>query len=220
VAICVRAWYNVTQRHQAGFLVWLLACLLGGVLFAEVYGYGLHRLMHSDVIAFTSRNHMIHHLKIYGPRMKQRPEDGYRFAVAGRANLGGIGMEWLVPIGLTIVVILVTFRGLGATWLHASVFLSSALFYSYFLFWLLHNAMHQRVTWMLRQPWLRRWFLAARHRHDVHHVRLDSEGRLYANFGIGFAWMDHVFGTAHQQATLVEDAALARAHDRYREVVG
>jgi sterol desaturase/sphingolipid hydroxylase (fatty acid hydroxylase superfamily) len=189
------------------------------VVFAEVYGYWLHRLMHSDAIAFMSRNHMIHHLKIYGPRMKQRPEAGYRYAIAGRTNFGGIGTEWLVPIGMTVVLILVAIRGLGGTWLQAGVFLGSALFYSYFLFWLLHNAMHQRETWMSRQPWFRTWFLAARRRHDIHHVRLNAEGRLYANFGIGFAWMDHLAGSAYQQATPVEDTALARAHDRYREVV-
>lgn len=197
-----------------------LAAVVGGVVFAEIYGYWLHRLMHSDVIAFMSRNHMIHHLKIYGPRMKQRPEDGYRYAIAGRTNLGGIGVEWLAPIGLTIIVICVVFYLAGATWLQASLFLGAALLYSYFLFWLLHNAMHQRDAWMLRQPWLTRWFLAARRRHDIHHVRLNAEGRLYANFGIGFAWMDHVFGTARRQASRVEDAALSRAHERYRDVVG
>src|SRR5690606_35612357 len=175
--------------------------------------------MHSDVIAFMSRNHMIHHLEIYGPRMKQRPEARYRFAVSGRASLGGIGMEWLVPIGVTIVVILLGFRVAGGTWAQAGVFLSAALLYSYFLFWLLHNAMHQQEAWLLRRRWLARWFLGARRRHDIHHVRLDSEGRLYANFGIGFAWMDHVFGTAYHQATRVEDAALERAHRRYHGVM-
>jgi len=175
--------------------------------------------MHSDAIAFMSRNHMIHHLKIYGPRMKQRPEVGYRFAVSGRVSLGGIGTEWLVPIGVTIVAILLGFRVAGGTWAQAGVFLGAALLYSYFLFWLLHNAMHQQETWLVRRRWLARWFLGARRRHDIHHVRLNAEGRLYANFGIGFAWMDHVFGTAYGQATRVEDAALERAHDRYREVV-
>lgn len=196
-----------------------MACLAGGVLFAEIYGYWLHRVMHSDVIAFMSRNHMIHHLKIYGPRMKQRPQVGYRFAVSGRASLGGIGMEWLVPIGVTIAAILVTFRLLGGTLAPATVFLGSALLYSYFLFWMLHNAMHQRETWLLRRPWLANWFLRARRRHDIHHVRLNRDGRLYANFGIGFGWLDRVFGTAYEQASRVEDSALARAHDRYREVV-
>lgn len=199
--------------------MWLIACLVGGVLFAEVYGYWLHRLMHSDRIAFMSRNHMIHHLRLYGPRMKQRPEAGYRYAVSGRANLGGIGMEWLVPIGVTIAAILVTFRVLGGSWLQAATFLGSALLYSYFLFWLLHNAMHQRETWMLRQAWLEPWFLAARRRHDIHHVRLNAEGQLYANFGIGFGGMDRIFGTRYAQATRVEDAALERAHERYREIL-
>lgn len=192
---------------------------VSGILFAEFYGYWLHRLMHSDVIAFMSRNHMIHHLQIYGPRMKQRPEAGYRYAVAGRANLGGIGLEWLVPIGLTIGVIVMVFAVMGAPRWGTVVFLGTALGYSYFLFWLLHNSMHQRETWLIEHAWIGPWFRRARRRHDIHHVRLNAEGRLYTNFGIGFGGLDRVFGTASSQAAPVEDAALARAHERYREVV-
>jgi sterol desaturase/sphingolipid hydroxylase (fatty acid hydroxylase superfamily) len=199
--------------------MWILACSVGGVLFAEVYGYWLHRLLHSDTIHFLSRNHMIHHLQLYGPRMKQRPEAGYRFAVTGRTHLGGIGLEWLVPIGTTIAVIFSVFLVLGGSWLQALVFVVAAVGYSYFLFWHLHNAMHQRETWLARSPWFGRWFLGARRRHDIHHVRINGEGLLDSNFGIGFGGMDRVFGTAASRATTVSDAALARARERYRDVV-
>ncbi len=199
--------------------MWIVGSLLGGVLFAEIYGYWLHRLLHSDKIHLLSRNHMIHHLQIYGPRMKQRPETAYRYAVSGRANVGGVGLEWLVPIAVSIGVIFVAFWLAGGTSLQASVFVGVALGYSYFLFWHLHNAMHQRETWLSKSRWLSPWFLRARRRHDIHHVRLNAQGFLYSNFGIGFGWMDNVFGTAFTNATRVEDASLTRARERYRDVV-
>lgn len=200
--------------------MWIVASLVGGILFAEVYGYWLHRLMHSDVIHFVSRNHMIHHLDLYGPRMKQRPDAAYRFSVAGRMNVLGIGLEWLIPIGVTIAAIYGVFSVAGASAVSATVFVGGSLGYSYFLFWHLHNAMHQRETWLSRSRWLSSWFLRARRRHDIHHVRLDADGYLYSNFGIGFAWMDHVFGTAYTRAAPVTDDALHRAHARYRDVIG
>lgn len=200
--------------------MWIVASLVGGILFAEVFGYWLHRLMHSDVIHFMSRNHMIHHLQLYGPRMKQRPDSAYRFSVAGRLNVLGIGLEWLIPIGITIGAIYGGFAAAGVPIVYATAFVGGALAYSYFLFWHLHNAMHQRETWLSRSRWLSPWFLRARRRHDIHHVRLDGEGYLYSNFGIGFAWMDHVFGTAYAQAAPVTNDALRQAHTRYRDVIG
>ncbi len=199
--------------------MWIVGSLVGGILFAEIYGYWLHRLLHSDKIHFLSRNHMIHHLQIYGPRMKQRPEVAYRYAVSGRASLGGVGLEWLVPIAVSIGVIFVAFWLAGGAPLHASVFVAVALGYSYFLFWHLHNAMHQRETWLGKSRLLSPWFLKARRRHDIHHVRLNAQGLLYSNFGIGFGWMDRVCGTAFTNAAPVVDASLARAHERYRDVV-
>lgn len=200
--------------------MWSIAWIVGGVLFAEVYVYWLHRLLHSDKIHWLTRNHMIHHLKIYGPRMKQRPEVAYRYAVAGRAHLGGLGLEWLVPIGVTSTALYGIFALVGAPWTRASLFIGVALLYSYFVLWRLHNTMHQRETWVSELPLVKGWFARARRRHDIHHVRLNDQGFLNANFGIAFAWTDRLFGTFCDRASPVNDAALERAHERYREVMG
>ncbi len=50
------------------FISWMLA---------EFYGYCLHILLHLDKVKWVYKNHMIHHLKIYGPEMNQRPDFDY-----------------------------------------------------------------------------------------------------------------------------------------------
>jgi sterol desaturase/sphingolipid hydroxylase (fatty acid hydroxylase superfamily) len=37
------------------------------ILTAELAGYVLHRVMHSERFPVLSRAHMIHHLELYGP---------------------------------------------------------------------------------------------------------------------------------------------------------
>ena len=49
----------------------LLSWASGSAVSAELLGYLLHRLLHSGWIAFLSRNHMRHHLVIYGPLQEQ-----------------------------------------------------------------------------------------------------------------------------------------------------
>ena len=52
----------------------LLSWATGSAVSAELLGYLLHRLLHSGWIAFLSRNHMRHHLVIYGPLQEQRSQ--------------------------------------------------------------------------------------------------------------------------------------------------
>src|SRR5580704_12852644 len=75
-----------------------LAC---SVLAAELAGYALHRLMHSDRFPAMSRAHLIHHLVIYGPKHPMRTPE-YHDATSGRAAIGNVGLEWLIPSGLIL----------------------------------------------------------------------------------------------------------------------
>src|SRR6476660_2187751 len=50
----------------------------------------------------------------------------------------------------------------------------------------LHDRMHIHGFWMEKNPLLRRWFLSAHKRHDIHHWALNDAGYMDRNFGIGF----------------------------------
>jgi hypothetical protein len=67
----------------------LLAWIAGSVLSAELLGYGLHRLLHSGIVPALSRNHMKHHLVLYGPLQKQH-STAYHNATEGRALCSAI----------------------------------------------------------------------------------------------------------------------------------
>src|SRR5260221_6494661 len=80
------------------YIVFTLAC---SVLVAELAGYALHRVMHSDRFPAMSRAHLIHHLLIYGPKQPMRTAE-YNDATTGRAYIGNVGLEWVVPSGMIL----------------------------------------------------------------------------------------------------------------------
>ena len=170
----------------------------GSVLAAELAGYGLHRLMHSERFPALSRAHLIHHLLVYGPKQPMRTAE-YKDATTGRASIGNVGMEWIVPSGIILAVCW------GALWL-LSVPLAYRLLSTFallawpiFMFSYLHDRMHIRNFWMERTPGLNWWFRKARRLHDIHHRSLDPDGRMDKNFGIGFFLFDRVFRTFAKQ---------------------
>src|SRR5258708_26241641 len=59
----------------------------------------------------------------------------------------------------------------------------------------LHDRMHLSDFWMAKNPFFRRWFLAARRLHDIHHHALNDDGRMVSNFGIGLFLFDRLFRT-------------------------
>src|SRR5436305_6584452 len=70
----------------------------GSCISTELLGYWLHRLLHSGAIGSLSRNHMKHHLVMYGPLQEQCSKT-YRDATEGNLSLGNICREWLFPAG-------------------------------------------------------------------------------------------------------------------------
>ena len=68
----------------------IAAWALSAILVSELFGYPLHRLLHSGFIHFLSKNHMQHHLLLYGPLQKQRPREEHLDATTGQVALGNI----------------------------------------------------------------------------------------------------------------------------------
>lgn len=178
---------------------YLLMTVLFSVLIAELAGYWLHRLLHSDKIRFLSRGHLIHHFLVYGPRQPMRTEAGYMDATDNRFSVGNIGLEWLIPSAIVLSIcwsVMIWFHvPRGYQWL--AVF--SLLAWPIFMFSYLHDRMHEENYWMAGVPLLKGWFLRARRLHDIHHRSLDADGRMDSNFGIGFYWFDRFFGTISQK---------------------
>jgi len=166
----------------------------GSCLSAELMGYALHRLLHSGAIGFLSRSHMQHHLVQYGPLEQQRSAN-YRDAIDQRLALGNIGVEWLMPAALLLIVALVLFRILGIPLLYQVVYVGCTLGWSFLMFSYLHDVMHVEGFWLEKTPLLKRWFAGARRRHDIHHRALNDQGIMNKNFGIGLFLFDRLFGS-------------------------
>ena len=194
----------------------MIGWILAGCVFSEYAGYFLHRLLHSDRVRFLSKNHMIHHLLVYGP--KDLRSDHYRSPTIGnysRAAISGLGLEWLVPVGIVVAAILGVFAALQIQPRHQIAFIGSALGWSYLMFDVVHNAMHVHNPILMRIPFVRRWFIRARRLHDIHHIQIDSRGLMNRNFGICFFFLDRVFGTLEKQAKPLDQQSYRQALHRY-----
>ncbi len=161
---------------------------------AELFGYWLHRLMHSGAIRFLSRSHMKHHLVLYGPQQKQR-SGHYQDATEHRLALGNIGVEWLIPAIVFLSSMVAIFHYFHIRWLYQAAYFVSSLSWSFLMFSYLHDAMHIRGIWLEKNRWLRNWFVLSRRRHDTHHCQIDDRGLMDKNFGIGLFIFDRLFGT-------------------------
>lgn len=172
----------------------IVVTLVCSILAAELVGYALHRLMHSDRFPAMSRAHLIHHLLLYGPKQPLRTAE-YKDATTGRASLGNVGLEWLVPSGIILAVCWIALWLLHVTPAYRLLSTFTLLAWSSFMFSYLHDRMHLRNFWMERAPVLKWWFRKARRLHDIHHRSLDADGRMDKNFGIGFFFFDRIFRT-------------------------
>ncbi|HUJ31375.1 MAG TPA: sterol desaturase family protein [Candidatus Acidoferrum sp.] len=183
-----------------GPLWWLAILKIAGwiafsILVAELAGYFLHRLLHSEKIRWLSRSHMEHHLEHYGPLQPMRPSPKYIDATASRWSIGNVGLEWIAPSAVLLALFVAVFAVARIPWPYQVSFIVITLGWSASMFSYLHDRMHIREFWMERSWFLRRWFIPARRLHDIHHLSLNDSGRMNRNFGIGFFWFDRVFGT-------------------------
>lgn len=181
---------------------------------AELLGYWLHRLLHCGAIRFLSRSHMKHHLVFYGPLQRQR-SDTYRDATDDSISLGNIGLEWLIPAGLLIAIMIGVFHFFHVPWPFQVLSLGTILSWSFAMFSYLHDVMHVEGFWLTKNKWLKRWFLTARRLHDIHHRALNDRGLMDKNFGIGFFWFDRLFRTLSVQQTPFNHRGYAIAREKF-----
>jgi sterol desaturase/sphingolipid hydroxylase (fatty acid hydroxylase superfamily) len=191
-----------------------------GIVVSEFLGYILHRLLHSGRIAWLSQSHMIHHLVLYGPWDPMRPGVDYRSATEGRARLGNVGLEWLVPGAAMLGTLRGVFSLMRVPRGQQITFFTTSLLWSFVVFSYLHDRMHEKGFWMEGTPVLRRWFLRARDFHDIHHMALNNDGLMDRNFGIGFFVFDRLFGTRSERCEKFNENGYERALQRFAKVVG
>jgi hypothetical protein len=183
-------------------------------LLAEFFGYWLHRLLHSDKLPVLSRGHLIHHFLIYGPGQPMR-HDHYHDATDNRFSVGNVGVEWLAPSAIILAALWALMMLLHIRVLYQAIALITLIVWPAFMFSYLHDRMHLSEFWMARNPLLHSWFRAARRLHDIHHHRVNSKGRMEANFGIGFFLFDRVFRTMATQHRPFNRVGFDAARQRY-----
>jgi sterol desaturase/sphingolipid hydroxylase (fatty acid hydroxylase superfamily) len=197
----------------------LLAWLAASIFVSELLGYFLHRFLHSGKINFLSRSHMKHHLVLYGPLQSQRPSAGYRDATTDNVAIGNIGLEWLIPGGLLLGTSVAVLSALNVSVFHQAVFVSGCLAWSFLMFSYVHDRMHIAGFWMERNIWFRKWFMAARTVHDVHHRALNDEGFMDKNFGIAFFFFDRLFGTLANEPQPFNERGYVAAMSRFGDML-
>ncbi|HEY5762512.1 MAG TPA: sterol desaturase family protein [Rhodocyclaceae bacterium] len=194
---------------------------VGGFLFAEVAGYFIHRLLHADKVRILSRNHMIHHLLIYGP--KRLRSEKYISPTAGdnsRFGIYGFGLEWIIPVVSMAAITLGVLHLIGVDWISRLIFIGAGLLWGYFMFGVVHDAMHLKNTIFEKNRFLRPWFRYVRRLHDLHHLKINEQGLMDKNFGICFFFMDRIFGTLSKSTTRLNKDNLKAALDRYSFIRG
>lgn len=200
----------------------LLAVAAAGCLFTEAVGYWLHILLHSEKVSWLSRGHMIHHLKVYGPKRSLRQPGPYKDSLGDGERYGflGIGLEWLLPILLVLVGAVALFSFvLRVPLLTQVVFMVPALLWGKFMFGTMHDSMHIEGYWMASAPVLGHWYRRIRRLHDIHHLNFSADGRMLTNYGICFFGFDRVFGTFEDKAGAFNEAGFQAALKRYAAVI-
>ena len=201
-------------------LLHVLAWTSGSLVSAELLGYWLHRLLHSGIIGFLSRNHMRHHLVLYGPLQQQRSIEYHDATDDDAVALGNIGVEWLMPAAMLIAGALWMFHIFHVRWPYQLIYFTVTLGWSFLMFSFLHDLMHVERISLATNRISRRWFLSARQRHDLHHQIVNDQGLMDTNFGIGCFLFDRLFGTLRDDSPAFNHAGYEAALRRFKLVLG
>jgi sterol desaturase/sphingolipid hydroxylase (fatty acid hydroxylase superfamily) len=197
----------------------IVATLSCSLLVAEFAGYWLHRLLHSDKLPMLSRGHLIHHFLVYGPQQPMRTGN-YKDATDNRFSVGNVGVEWLAPSGVILLFCWAVMELLHVRYAYQILAMCTLLGWPILMFSYLHDRMHVANFWMARIPLLKIWFLKARRLHDIHHRGMNSDGRMDANFGIGFYFFDRFFQTIENRHRPFNWIGYRTAVERYGFVSG
>lgn len=157
---------------------------------------------------------MIHHLQQYGPKMSMRA-DKYKRSTEGRMNVAGIGLEWIGPIAAIFFPTVILMMFFQIHWPYQLLFYVTGIAWGIFGFNYMHDGMHLKNFWMLRVPFLSRWFKNIRRLHDVHHTRLNNDGKMNTNFGIVFFFLDKIFGTFARKTGRFNEKGLEKTKTTY-----
>jgi sterol desaturase/sphingolipid hydroxylase (fatty acid hydroxylase superfamily) len=196
----------------------IAATVAGACLFTEFVGYFIHILLHSNKIGFLSRNHMIHHLKVYQPKRGMRSAQ-YLGSTYGRAEVDGVGLEWLAPIAVILAGFFGVCWALEVAWYYQALFIAVALLWGRWVFGVMHDAMHLEDFWMAKNPLTRAWFVNVRRLHDIHHLSIEDDGRMIKNYGICFFGMDRLFGSLKTKMTSFNEKGYRAALERYAAII-
>ena len=192
-----------------------LIALITGIIYAEIVGYFVHILIHSEKFPALSNAHMLHHLRDYGPHKKYFTEK-YIESTRDRASFyGGIGFEWFVPIGTILGITVAILYTAGVSAYFQAVFVITGLVWGYTAFSYMHSAMHLKNFWMLKVPGLKQWCQSLRTLHLIHHKNVFEDGRMMTNFGICFFWFDRLFGTYAKKVICDSPKGFKAAEKRY-----
>ena len=187
----------------------------GSIFLAELVGYNLHRILHSERFPALSRTHLIHHFLLYGPNQPMRAQI-YKDATVGRFSLGNVGLEWIAPSAAVLLATWLAMRWFRVPLRYELLALATLLAWPIFMFSYLHDRMHLKGFWMERMPGLRTWFRKARRLHDIHHRSLNDDGRNDHNFGIGFFFFDRLFRTLRIKHCPLNLRGYRAAAERYK----
>ena len=112
----------------------------------------------------------------------------------------GVGVEWLVPIGIVSFPAVLLLCCMGASLLFILTAGITGIAWGLFSFDTVHTQMHLKRTKWVQNKYLAKWFKRAKKLHHVHHHHLDEEGKMDSNFGIGLFVLDRIFGTFRERA--------------------
>ncbi|MDH5719139.1 MAG: sterol desaturase family protein [Spirochaetia bacterium] len=194
-----------------------ISAIPAAIVYTEFIGYWLHRFMHIDKIKYFSLSHMIHHLKLYGPKMPKRT-DKYLSAVINRASIGKVGLEWLIPAGACVIGTFFLIYLIGFDIYFNSVFIVVTISWILVNFNYIHDGMHVKDFWMTKNKIVKSTFLKARRLHDLHHMELNNKGQMNKNFGISFFWFDRIFGTYQKHPKPFNEEGYEAALKRYKYI--
>lgn len=190
--------------------------IMCGFLYAEVIGYFIHRVMHNEKIPWLSRAHMDHHLRLYPPGSPMRTEE-YKYPK--HATKIGIGFEWLIPAALALGIFVLCLSLLGVGALYQAVAVAASIGWAVIIFNYLHDGMHKTGFWLSKNSLFKSWFSKSTKLHDIHHLYITDLGRMDANYGIVFHFMDKIFGTYRDTVGKFNHAGYDFACENYKELL-
>lgn len=192
----------------------ILSSILLGFFYAEVISYPIHRLLHSNTIPALSRDHMLHHLQLYGPQNPLRTPT-YLTSVDNRFSFLGLGREWWYLILAANLIGFILCLILQIPLSYTTIFLTAATAWGVFGFFYIHDAFHITNQWLTKSSLFKRWFTTARKLHDIHHLEINDSGKMTKNFGICFYFMDRILNTYQKNFKPFNKQGFAKDKRRY-----